>query len=72
MDQEFEYTAGESKKSLINHYPLLKHPDFLKYVRISLAMVAYFSSSGHRNLLILRCISKRHKICEIGKNKIIN
>jgi len=42
MAQEFEHTDGESKKSLINHYPLLKNPDFLKYVRISLAIAAYF------------------------------
>jgi rhodanese-related sulfurtransferase len=32
-DQEFEYAAGEMKKSLINHYPLVKNPDFLKYVK---------------------------------------
>ena len=32
-DQEFEYAPGEVKKSLINHYPLVKNPDFLKYVK---------------------------------------
>jgi rhodanese-related sulfurtransferase len=32
-DQEFEYAPGEMKKSLINHYPLVKNPDFLKYVK---------------------------------------
>lgn len=33
MDQEFEYAPGEMNKSHINHYPLLKNPDFLKYVK---------------------------------------
>lgn len=33
MDKEFEYAPGEMKKSLINHYPLVKNSDFLKYVK---------------------------------------
>ncbi|MGA1871797.1 MAG: rhodanese-like domain-containing protein [bacterium] len=33
MDQEFEYAPGAMHKSHINHYPLVKNPDFLKYVK---------------------------------------
>jgi rhodanese-related sulfurtransferase len=38
MDQEFEYAPGEINRSHINHYPLKKNPDFLKYIK-QLAMV---------------------------------
>jgi len=33
VDQDFEYAPGEINRSHINHYPLIKNPDFLKYVR---------------------------------------
>ena len=33
MDQEFEYAPGQINKSHINHYPLVKNPDFLKYIK---------------------------------------
>ncbi len=33
MNQEFEYAPGEINKSHINHYPLIKNKEFLKYVK---------------------------------------
>ena len=32
-DQVYEYAPGEMKKSFVNAYPLVKNPDFMKYVR---------------------------------------
>ena len=69
MDQEFEYAPGEINKSHINHYPLVKNPDFLKYVK-QLAMV--------NDTIILYCRDSRlsaiaaDDIVKAGFKNVIN